>query len=322
MLAKRLLLGVGFAPFQPFSVRMAPPRPSSATCAMDAPPSPKIVSSTFYSLYNGHPLPDLETLATNLPTPRIWLAGDSTLDNKYWLPPASHTPPASYAPLLSPQLARRDIAYWLTHLAPPTHPFPAINCAVEESTLRARRSRLLAHDALLAKRLAPDDVLVVCIGANDVALGPSLALAFAVLANVYLGERFGRRTLRRLFVKGAERYIARLTENTRPRLVLVCTLYYLDISRSPSWAGMVLRMLSYNSRPGLLQAAIRRVFQYTHEITVDGTKVVPVPLFEALDGNDSGDYVARVEPSEQGGRKVAELILKVMQRELPSEEGK
>lgn len=44
-------------------------------------------------------------------------------------------------------------------------------------------------------------------------------------------------------------------------------------------------------------------------IKVAGTEVIPIPLFRSLDGTRSGDYVARVEPSASGGRKMAELLL-------------
>ena len=44
-------------------------------------------------------------------------------------------------------------------------------------------------------------------------------------------------------------------------------------------------------------------------IHIPGTQVIPVPLFHALDGKTTNDYVARVEPSSQGGRKMAEYIL-------------
>lgn len=40
--------------------------------------------------------------------------------------------------------------------------------------------------------------------------------------------------------------------------------------------------------------------------------MVPVPLFHVLDGRNSRDYVARVEPSSQGGRKIAEYLLDTM----------
>ena len=38
-----------------------------------------------------------------------------------------------------------------------------------------------------------------------------------------------------------------------------------------------------------------------------------MPLFNALDGKDSRDYIARVEPSSQGGRKMAEYLLDTME---------
>ena len=34
-----------------------------------------------------------------------------------------------------------------------------------------------------------------------------------------------------------------------------------------------------------------------------------MPLFHALDGKTTRDYVARVEPSSQGGKKMAEYLL-------------
>jgi len=35
-------------------------------------------------------------------------------------------------------------------------------------------------------------------------------------------------------------------------------------------------------------------------------------MFKVLDGKTSGDYVARVEPSSEGGRKLAEYILQAI----------
>ena len=42
-------------------------------------------------------------------------------------------------------------------------------------------------------------------------------------------------------------------------------------------------------------------------------EIVGVPLFAALDGKDPEDYKARVEPSSQGGEKMANLIMKAVQ---------
>lgn len=48
------------------------------------------------------------------------------------------------------------------------------------------------------------------------------------------------------------------------------------------------------------------------KISIPGTDVIPVPLFNVLDGKNPHDYIARVEPSSQGGRKVAEYLLDVI----------
>jgi hypothetical protein len=87
-------------------------------------------------------------------------------------------------------------------------------------------------------------------------------------------------------------------------------IYYPDETISPSWAGGALGALNYNSNPEKLQLIIRKAFQESiSKIQIPGTVVIPVPLFHALDGKDSRDYTARVEPSAHGGRKMAEYLL-------------
>jgi hypothetical protein len=89
--------------------------------------------------------------------------------------------------------------------------------------------------------------------------------------------------------------------------------YYLDETPTPSWAGPALSCLGYNRTPQKLQTLIRRGFvEATSKITIPGVEVVPVPLFNVLDGKNSRDYVARVEPSSQGGRKMAEYFLDIL----------
>ena len=44
-------------------------------------------------------------------------------------------------------------------------------------------------------------------------------------------------------------------------------------------------------------------------ISIKGSEVIPVALFNPLNGKFSEDYVARVEPSSQGGEKMAEYLL-------------
>ncbi len=40
--------------------------------------------------------------------------------------------------------------------------------------------------------------------------------------------------------------------------------------------------------------------------------MIPVPLFHVLDGKNTEDYEARVEPSASGGKKMAEYLLDVI----------
>ena len=52
---------------------------------------------------------------------------------------------------------------------------------------------------------------------------------------------------------------------------------------------------------------------YHSTIRINGSEVIPVPLFNVLDGKRSEDYVARVEPSAIGGRKMAEFLLDLIE---------
>ena len=62
-----------------------------------------------------------------------------------------------------------------------------------------------------------------------------------------------------------------------------------------------------------LQAIIRGVFaEATSKIRVDGVPVLALPLFDVLDGSDPADYVNRVEPSTQGGEKIARAIIEAI----------
>ena len=87
-------------------------------------------------------------------------------------------------------------------------------------------------------------------------------------------------------------------------------IYFLDEKTEPGWAGAALGAMGYNRNPQKLQAFIRKAFyEATSTIQIPGTQVIPVPLFHALDGKITEDYVQRVEPSPSGGHKLAEFLL-------------
>lgn len=229
----------------------------------------------------------------------------------------------------------------------------AINTAVEATTLNERSFRLRPQDIFLRDNIRESDVLVVSVGGNDVALAPLPCTILSILSLTCLPSSCIERScvatkvpvddcccgcgasllscggacppclgyMAHLFGTRVEKYIERLTAKNKPKKILVCMIYYLDERTTPgSWAGPALSVLGYNDNPEKLQLVIRKLFtEATCKISIPGTEVIPVPLFNALDGKTPNDYVARVEPSSQGGRKVAEYLLDVIEGRSPSQ---
>ena len=90
-------------------------------------------------------------------------------------------------------------------------------------------------------------------------------------------------------------------------------IYYPDEAETGSWADGTLGLLGYNSNPSKLQLLIRKTFEdAVSQIKIPGSTVIPLPLYELLDPKDSKDYCQRVEPSPQGGKKMADGILDLL----------
>ncbi|KAH9826117.1 Esterase, SGNH hydrolase-type, subgroup [Teratosphaeria destructans] len=289
----------------------------------------KIHALPFYSEWSGHPLSSLQdvvsiTRSTRPSKPIVWLAGDSSLDNKAWIPspgpggePLPVDVPAVYSSLLASGKPKPDVAFWLNHFLDDVA--TAINAAVEASLLRDRGDGK-AHDDFIREHIKPEDILIVSVGANDIALSPTASTArhlaqltwFTPLGSIQKGTASSLNYFRHLFGAQTQSYIETLVAKTKPRAVIICMIYHpleADAGAQPGWAESQLKLLGYNRNPGQLQAAIRKIYeQATCKIGIDGTKVLPCALYEAMDGKVKEDYVARVEPSVGGGRKMAELL--------------
>ncbi|KAJ8905652.1 hypothetical protein NDN08_002158 [Rhodosorus marinus] len=292
----------------------------------------EISSSSFYAEFHGHPIHDLARYAKFLREeagnrPLVWLCGDSTLDNKYWVQGCSlRDLESEYASILRPPLARPDVAYHLGVAA--RDRALVVNCGVEESTLAQRLGgSLLAHDNIVRDNLMEGDVVVVSLGGNDVAHSPTLRTAISALSLIRLNrlqtlenefdKAWGRKHMVRLFGEKTRLYIEKLVSLRKPRLVLVCMLYFPDENQTGSWADLPLRVLGYDAQPAKMQAVLRQLYlTATSEITIAGTKIVPVALYEALDPKDTEDYVQRVEPSDIGGQKMARHIWQTISSHL------
>mmetsp|Transcript_44811 Transcript_44811/g.74366 ORF Transcript_44811/g.74366 Transcript_44811/m.74366 type:complete len:444 (+) Transcript_44811:232-1563(+) len=309
----------------------------------------EINSEEFYANYYGHTMEMLDTLETALRASSsaertvIWLVGDSTGDNKFWVAQAGgiwRQAVNGYQNILSPPLMKGDVAFWMNSelVAHGAVHAVAINAAVEESAIGAvppadgrsnlgRDGPLIEWDSFVHTRMQPQDIVVVTLGGNDVALWPSQETISAFVSvilgsseeQIDAGTAPGMDHIISIFGLQQQRFLEKLVNKTRPRAVVLCMLYYVDKNaNASSWAAPTLQFLNYNSQEGQgkLNLLYRKVFELgISKVSLEGVPVVPVALFQAMDGTDTNDYVARVEPSSQGGSKLAKLIVDAMDAE-------
>lgn len=265
----------------------------------------------------------------------VWLVGDSSLDSKHWLfagadkhrfdfATAAFAAPAiqGYEVVLSPPRCVKDVAYSVNgELKNRGLEMCCVNAAVEESTLMDRAGGLQPHDAFVRDNLREGDVVIISVGGNDVALRPTPETQFH-LGELMTSDMSGWREhgsleyFIGLFRDKTRDYIQALIAGASTRLVvIICMIYFPNEVPGGSWADSVLETLGYNTMPQRLQALIHLVYERaTTQIELPGADVIPVPLFEVLDSKDTADYVQRVEPSVQGGLKMATAFVDAIQR--------
>ncbi len=281
-----------------------------------------VKTDTFYNTYYGHTIYDLTIIRNcfkkrNCDQRFIYLAGDSSLDNKYWLDPRSFKNAVNgYENILRPSIMKPDICYHLNKLIPHNQNISCINCAVEESTIRLRENSLLPQDKFIRDNIGPNDILIVSVGGNDIALSPSLSTIWNMILLTYLNDidtikkgpdhAWGMNHFIHMFRDKVRDYILKLISKTKPSKIIICMIYYPDETMTGSWADRTLGYLGYNTNPEKLQEAIRQMFiRGTSNIYINGVEIIPFPMFDYLNGKDSNHYIVRVEPSESGGRVLA-----------------
>lgn len=293
----------------------------------------KINRSSFYFEWKGHQIQDLSsfhtiTTAQRPNQPVVYLAGDSSLDNKYWVNSDNELQmevPEIYNHTLDRPEPKPDVAFWMNHFLGSRA--TCINAAVEESMLRERDHDLLPHDHFIRDNIRSRDVLIVSVGANDIALNPlpctirhMLQLAWVTpLSSIERGTAWSLNYFKNMFGSNVQSYIDRMTAKTRPRAVIVCMIYFPLESGlgQQSWADMQLKALGYNMWPRQLQTAISTLYTIaTRNIKVEGTEIVPCALHEVLGGKIARHYTARVEPSKEGGRMMANKFVELLNEVL------
>jgi hypothetical protein len=296
----------------------------------------KIKTSRFYVQWAGHPLDDISIFHAQAQSlrrskPIVYLAGDSSLDNKYWVPvigPHGEESPVAvpkiYHEVFATPFPRPDVAFWLNHFLEDRG--TALNLAVEATMLRERDYDLLEHDKFVRDNITSEDILIVSVGGNDVAMKPTFATIRRMLQLSWLtpfsslekGNAWSLDHFTHMFRDQVQAYVERLVEKQKPRAVIVCMIYYpleaTAASKQSSWADSPLKLLGYNRNPARLQAAIKAMYENaTKKLQIEGTEVFPCALFEVLDGKNAEDYTARVEPSSEGGRKMATHFMDILE---------
>ena len=141
----------------------------------------------FYNTYHGHPPEDLERLERHLRGKGkniIFLAGDSSADNKYWFSDKAKAL-NGYESIIRPPTSKRDVAHCLNAelLRRRREDFAAVNCAVEESKVSSRDcGALLPQDCFIRDHISIEDMLIVSVGGNDIALASSPCTITSMLA--------------------------------------------------------------------------------------------------------------------------------------------
>jgi len=171
-----------------------------ASQTKSSPAAATIDTEAFYIEWHGHLSQHLRTIVahTAFSAPgvkRVWLAGDSSLDNKHWLfdGPRSYVdqlmapscPIGSkavngYEHVLSPPVMGHDVSFWCNSIAAEDlgpGRVVTINTSVEATTIADRDDALLPQDAFIRDNIRAGDFVVASLGGNDIALAPSTCTA-------------------------------------------------------------------------------------------------------------------------------------------------
>ena len=104
-------------------------------------------------------------------------AGDSSLDNKYWVKETAFAI-NGYENILKPPTMIKDVNYWMNtllaeHNKKSVPKVCSIMTAIEASTLAQRKDSILSQDTFIKNHISSDDYLIVSVGGNDIALSPN-----------------------------------------------------------------------------------------------------------------------------------------------------
>ena len=293
------------------------------------------IISDFYDKYDGHEESYLQIIFNKLKDENtdglIYLAGDSSLDNKHWLKPPYTTEKRVNAvngyetiPNFDTSGCIQDVAYHINNeinefnkIHSKEIKMACINTSIEATKLANRKdynddgSNFLSSDKFIFDHITNKDTLIVSVGGNDIALGPTLEIQqkFGLLASD-LTNPDAISYFKNMFEVDLVNYIKKLIKKNTPKNIIICMVYYPYAGTDQSgFAQGTLSRLGYNSNQTLLKSIINLFYTFIQNIQkdklIENTNIIPCPLFEVLDLNNKNHYYNSVEPSEVGGRLMA-----------------
>jgi hypothetical protein len=316
----------------------------------------KIHANWFYeSSYHGHHLEDLNNIIGSLRSYNkqnknrsvIFLAGDSSLDNKHW--PLNdfnekklcNKPPINgYEDVLKTDtsLCVPDVAYQINQTLIENgldNEYVCINAAIEATTLHQRFTetnysgdiKLLPQDKFIYNNIRPDDILIVSVGGNDIALN-ALPETTRHFQNFIINSKKSedeknkdeissyKEYFRNIFNDKMKLYITKLCSrdgnDSLPSVIIPCMVYYPALTLTQSgFANKILNATNYRTgKQEILQNFIKDLYlESTINIYIENinkTNIIdPCPLYEVLDSSNSKLYLKSVEPSIEGGKLMA-----------------
>lgn len=251
----------------------------------------------------------------------IYFAGDSALDNKYWLKNKAERQPAvnDLDKFFEDNKCIPDVEYWLNYyLDSAKQNFAAVNTAVEEARIYDYKDKTSSQKAevkmtseLIRNNITQNDYLVVNVGGNDVLLAnePRKKEEFKKLFSSNQAEKEAAMKFFVNFIRDDTQAMisAELVSEQKPKGVVICTFYMPSWDADASSWSETVKLLD-GKEEEFLSFAQKIHTEAVSQIRITGTQIIPLPLYEHLTGKDFGDYVDRVEPSSQGGKKMAKAI--------------
>jgi len=278
----------------------------------------------YYSQKFGHEVEDIKKVHHHITQNQgkkriIWLAGDTTLDNKHWLEDIRKSC-NGYEHIFEQAYSKADLCHWINHhmQVMDYKGWACINAAVNESSLTQRRKKgLLPQDEFIRDNLTEKDLLIISIGGNDLYSTLNFKRMTSMI-NFFLtknpdkfaeSEKF--QCFVDLFKNQTEDYIKSLIAKHKPRKIIVCSLYHPSIE-GKGWADKLLSLIRYKKNPSKVHKVVEAIFeQATEKIKIPGVAIFPVKLWELLDWRQPDNFIERVYPSAKGGKELSQGFLSV-----------